>query len=165
MDTCICMDGSLQCLPEIITALLISCACMLNCFSHVWLFATLQIVACQAPLSRRFSRQEYWSGLPCPPPGDLPNPEIEPMSLTSPALIGGFFTIHSTWEALNWLSVQFSSVTQLCPTFFHPMDCSTPVLHHLLELAQTHVHWVSDAIQLSHLLSSPSPPALNLSQH
>ena len=48
------------------------------------------------------------------------------------------------------------------------MDCCTPrfpVLHHLLELAQTHVHWVSDAIQPSHPLSSPSPPALNLSQH
>ena len=66
------------------------------------------------------------------------------------------------------LSSQFSSVTQLCPTFCDPMDCSMPrfPLHHqLLELAQTHVHWVSDVIQLSDPLSSPSPPALNLSQH
>ena len=60
----------------------------------------------------------------------------------------------------------FSSVTQLCPTLCNPMDCSTPsfpVLHQLLfELALTHVHWVGDAIQPSHPLSSPSPPALNL---
>ena len=60
------------------------------------------------------------------------------------------------------------SVTQSCPTLCNPMDCSMPgfpALHHLAELAQTHVHWVSDAIQPSHPLSSPSPPAFNLSQH
>ena len=59
-------------------------------------------------------------------------------------------------------------VTQLCPTFCDPMDCSMPgipVLHHLLKLAQTHIHQVSDAIQPSHPLSSPSPPAFNLSHH
>ena len=64
--------------------------------------------------------------------------------------------------------LQFSSVAQSCPTLCDPMDCSTPafpVLHQLLELAQTHVHRVSDAIQPSHLLSSPSPPAFKLSQH
>ena len=63
---------------------------------------------------------------------------------------------------------QFSSVTQLCLTLCDPMDCSTPgfpVHHQLLELAQTHVHWVGDAIQPSHPLSSPSPPGFNLSQH
>ena len=62
---------------------------------------------------------------------------------------------------------QFSSVAQSCPTLCNPMDCSTPglpVRHQLLESTQTHVHWVGDAIQPSHLLSSPSP-ALNLSQH
>ena len=65
-------------------------------------------------------------------------------------------------------SVQFSSVTQSYLTLFDPMDCSMPglpVLHQLPEPAQTHVHWVSDAIQPSHPLSSPSPPAFNLSQH
>ena len=64
--------------------------------------------------------------------------------------------------------VQFSSVAQLCPTLCDPMDCSTPGLpvhHQLLEFTQTHVHWVSDAIQPSHPLSSPSPPAFNLSPH
>ena len=60
-------------------------ACMLSCFSRIWLFATLWTVACQAPLSMGFSRQEYWSVLPCPPPGDLPDPGIEPASM-SPAL-------------------------------------------------------------------------------
>ena len=62
----------------------------------------------------------------------------------------------------------FSSVTQLCPTLCDPMDCSTPGLpvhHQLLEFTQTHVRWVSDAIQPSHPLSSPSPPTFNLSQH
>ena len=64
-------------------------------------------------------------------------------------------------------NVQFSSFAQLCPTLCNCMDCSTPgfpVQHQLPKLAQTHVHQVSDAIQLSHLLSSPSP-TFNLSQH
>ena len=72
---------------------------LLSCFSHVRLFATPWTVACQAPLSMGFSRQEYWSGLPCPPPGDLPDPGIEPESLSSPALEGGFFIISVTWAA------------------------------------------------------------------
>ena len=62
----------------------------------------------------------------------------------------------------------FSSVTQSCPTLWDPMDCNTPgfpVLHQLVELAQTHIHRVSDAIQPSHPLSSPSPPAFKVSQH
>ena len=65
-------------------------------------------------------------------------------------------------------SVQFSSVAQLCPTLCDPMNRSTPGLpvhHQLPESTQTHVHRVNDAIQPSHPLSSPSPPALNLSQH
>ena len=57
-------------------------------------------VACQAPLATGFSRQEYWRGSPWPPPGDLPDPGIEPASLTSPASAGGFFTTRATWEAL-----------------------------------------------------------------
>ena len=54
---------------------------------------------CQAPWPKGFSRQEYWSGLPCPPPGNLPDPGIEPASLKSPELAGGFFTTSATWEA------------------------------------------------------------------
>ena len=72
------------------------CACVL---SHVWLFVTPWTVALQAPLSMGFSRQEYWSGLPRSPPGDLPNPGIKPASLTFLALAGRFFTTSTTWEA------------------------------------------------------------------
>ena len=75
-----------------------------GCFlplSQVRLFGTPWTVACQAPLSMGFSRQEYWSGLQFPPPGDLPNLGIEPASLESPALAGRFFTTSTTWEALR----------------------------------------------------------------
>ena len=75
-----------------------------------------------------------------------------------------------TWSKLVTLiwKHQFSSVTQSCPTLCGPMNHSMPGLpvhHQLPESTQTHVHWVSDAIQPSHPLSSPSPPALILSQH
>ena len=73
--------------------------CVLSCLSHVQLCATLWTVPCQDPLSMGFSRQEYCSGLPCPAPGDLFDPGIEPTSLVSPALAGGFFTTSATWEA------------------------------------------------------------------
>ena len=85
-------------------------------------------------LSLGFSRQEYWSGLPFPSP------------------------MHES-EKWKW-------IVQSCPTLNDPMDCSMPgftVLHYLLEFAQTHVHWVDDAIQPSHSLLPPSPPALDLS--
>ena len=65
-------------------------------------------------------------------------------------------------------AIQFSSVSQSCPTLWDPMNCSMsslPVQHQLLESTQTHVHWVGDATQPSHPLLSPSPPALNLAQH
>ena len=75
------------------------CVCTLSRFSCVQLCATLWTIVHQAPLSMGFSRQDYWSGLPCPPPGDLPNPGTEPRVLKSPALTGGFFTTSATWEA------------------------------------------------------------------
>ena len=71
--------------------------------SHVRLFATPWTVAYQAPLSMGFSRQEYWSVLPFPSPGDLPNPGIDPGSLMSPALAGGFVTTSNAWEAQGLL--------------------------------------------------------------
>ena len=78
---------------EIVTSgpIVYACACLLSCFSHVQLFVTLWSVACQAPLSMGFSRQEHWSGLPLPSPGDLPDPGIEPVFLRSSALTVGFF--------------------------------------------------------------------------
>ena len=66
---------------------------------HVRLFAIPWTVDCQAPLSMGLSRQEYWRGLPCPPPGDPPDPGVKPSYLMSLALAGGFFTTRATWEA------------------------------------------------------------------
>ena len=87
-----------------------------------------------------FSRPEYWSGLPYSPPGDLSKPEIEPAPLASPALAGRFFTTSSTCY----------SVAQLCST----------LQPHGLQLAQTHAHWVGDAIQpLSFSVTLCSPPS------
>ena len=85
------------------------CVCVSVCvsirtlsrFHLVQLFVTLWTIARQTPLSMGFSRQEYWSGLPCPSLEDLPNPGIEPTSLKSPALAGGLFTTSATWEAPN----------------------------------------------------------------
>ena len=74
---------------------------LLHC---VRFFVTLWTVALQAPLSMGFSRQEYWSGLPCPPPGDLSDPGIEPTSLMFAASAGRFFTVSATWEAPKQLS-------------------------------------------------------------
>ena len=71
-------------------------ACVLNRFSHTPLFVTSWTVAHQAPLSMGFSRQEYWSALPCPPPGEFPNLGMEPVSLMSPSLAGRFFTTTTT---------------------------------------------------------------------
>ena len=139
----------------------------------------------QALLSMGFSKQEYWSGLPCPPPRDLLDPGIEPKS---PALQADSLPLSHQGSPIPWINknkyiiswnqcwgnkdlkdiYQFCSVAQLCPAICDPMDCSTPGIpehHQLLELAQTHVHQVSDAIQPSHPLLSPFPPAFNLSQH
>ena len=104
-----------------------------------------------------FSRQGYWSGLPFPPAGDLPNPGLRHCRQILYHM--------ATGDAVN---SQFSSVALSCPSLCNPIDCSTsgfPVHHQLPELTQTHIHWVSDAIQPSHPLSSPSPSAFDLSQH
>ena len=74
-------------------------ACVLNHFSRAQFFVTPWTVDHQAPLSMRFSSQEYSSGLPCPSQGLLLDPGIKPASLTSPALAGRFFTTRATWDA------------------------------------------------------------------
>ena len=105
--------------------------------SRVPLFVTPWTVAHQALLSRGFSRQEYWSGLPFPTPGDIP--DLQPESPRSPAVAVGFFT---TMSPGNQLVIQFSSVAQSCPTLCNPMNRSTPGLpvhHQLPEFTQTHV--------------------------
>ena len=251
------------------------------CISHIWLFVNPWTVAHQAPLSMGLSRQEDWSGLPFPSPGDLPDPGIQPRSIalqadslptqlpgksmetshdlwstiklrweaitmlvlhTAPIVSlplitprkGLVFSLHNItysrsltcpkWQFLHWTLPQillergialgcnkpgyqdtcdysvlsefstmlrellgkslinlhgrsininarhlcFSLVAQSHPTLCDLMDCRTPGLpvhHQFPEFTQTHVHRVADAIQPSHPLSSPSPPAPNPSQH
>ena len=99
--------------------------------SGVRLFATPWTVAHQAPLSMGFPRPESWSGWPCPPPGDLPDSGIEPVSLMSPSLSGGIFTTSATWEAQHkllsgyyyayyYLSSKPASLPPLCPAPSYP---------------------------------------------
>ena len=107
-------------------------------------------VACQAPLFMGFSRQEYWSGLPCPPPGDLPDPGTEPLSQASSALADGFFTTSATREiptsiteasaslnSMTWSIAprgkgHWGTVLQLFPSFLASRDTAFPtVLPHL----------------------------------
>ena len=135
--------------------------------SPVRLFATPWTVAHQAPPSMEFSRQEYWSGLPFPSPGDLPNPGIK---LESPASQADTLPSGPPGNPLRRPCLFFSLVQSfsLVRLFCDPMDCSTPgfpVHLQIPDLTQTHVHWVGNAIQSSHHLSSPYPPAFNLSQH
>jgi len=115
------------------------CVCVWRHFSCDQLFVTLWAITHQAPLSMEFSRQEYWSGLPCPPSGDLPDQGIEPTSLMSPALVGrsslplvpsrkpdishSSFLINIYRSALFFL---MCSVAQLCPTLCDPTECSPP---------------------------------------
>ena len=97
-----------------------------------------------------------WSHSPCAPSISRSGEVGE--GIRADAMIGRGFLCLGKWKL----------VTQTCPTLGNPMNCSMPdfpVYQHLPQLAQTHVHWVSDAIQPSHALSSPSPPAFNLSQH
>ena len=140
------------------------CVCV-YALSCVQLLVTPWTAACLVPLSMVLSRQEYSSGFPFPIPGDLPNPGIEPLSLASPALADRFFTTVTPGKSIY---TYIRSVAQSCPTLCDPMSCSTPGLpvhHQLPEFTETHVHHVSDAIQPSHPLSSPSPLAPNPSQH
>ena len=141
--------------------------------SRVQLFATPWTLELDMPQSMEFSRQEYWSGLPFPLSGDLPDPGIEPRS---PTLQADALTSEPPGGECK-LVQPFSSVlshVRLCNT----MDCSMPglLVHHEWELTQTHVHspmgaylnscplsrWCNPAISL---IVIPSPPAFNISQH
>ena len=135
---------------------------MLSCVQP---FATPWTVAHQAPPSMEFSRQEYWSIAI-----SFSRGSSQPRDQTHVSHIAGrLFTTLATREAhYCFNSVQSSSVTQLCLTVYDSMNRSTPGLpvhHQLPEFTQTHVRRVSDAIQPSHPLSSPFPPAPNPSQH
>ena len=132
------------------------CACVL---SHVRLFATPWTVVHQAPLSMKFSKQEYWSGLPFPIPGDLSNLGIEP---ASPALqVSSLPLSHQGSPLIKMNCCCCCSVAESCPTPCNLVNCSTPgfqpftISWSLLKLMSV----VSDAIQPSHPLSLPSHPA------
>ena len=100
------------------------CVCVLSHFSYVQFCATLWTVVYKDPLSMGFSRQEYWSGLPCPPPGDLPSPGIKPVPLTSPALAVAFLTTRTTWEAPG--SAQVTAKPTL-PIFHNDLRVGVPI--------------------------------------
>ena len=129
-----------------------------SCFSHVRLFATPWTVAHQAPLSMAFSRQRYWRGLPCPPPGDLPDPGIEPMSLLSPALAGEFFTTGITWEAPN-RDTAIGSVAQHSDSSRE--DVRIPLGHSLYHIIQS---ILNDALE-PELPTAPNPGSSLLACH
>ena len=80
--------------------------CVLSCFSYVWLYVTIELtpwtIAHKVPLSIGFSKQEYWSGLPFPSPGNLPDSGIKPVSLMSPALTGRYLITSTTWKDPGW---------------------------------------------------------------
>ena len=101
---------------------------LLSCFSRVRLCVTLWTTDHLAPLSMGFSRQEYWSGLLCPPPGSLPNQGIESVSLTSPVLVGRFYHLVPPGKPLIG-SGGGGVVTKLCPTLVTPwtVACQVPL--------------------------------------
>ena len=143
------------------------CVCVCVCvLSHVQLFATLWIIAHQAPLSMGFSRQEYWSRLPFPSTGDLLHPGIKPVSPASPALQADSLSLKPLGHLVRKISsVQFSR--SVVSTLWDHMNRSTPGLpvhHQLLEFTQTHVHRVSDAIQPSVVPFSSCPQSLPASE-
>ena len=109
-------------------------------FSCVQLFLIPWIIVRQAPMSMDFSRQEYWSGLPFSTPRDLPDPEVEPASLMSPALKGRFFTNDATWEAQlskTWINYSFSLLYfQLLPS--DDSSLSTYLNIHVFPLLKTY---------------------------
>ena len=117
-------------------------------------------VARQAPLSMGFSRQEYCRGLPCPPPGDLPNSGIEPMSLASPALAGGFFTMSATWVArITILRVNLTCAStriSKCTVTLKQGSCGAPGQGSLsflnfIKFCTLWLHWVFTACMDSSL--------------
>ena len=104
--------------------------------SNVQLIATLWTIACKASLSMKLSRQEYWSGLPCPPPGNIPNPGTEPMSLTSPLLSGGFFTTSTIWGAQNQLALKVPIPSTLPQVFQLVCLWGDMAIHNFRKLCQ-----------------------------
>ena len=109
--------------PQVLDYVMFTCPLWLRC---VQLFATSRTVALQSPVSMGFPRQEYWSGLPFPTPGDLPKPGIKPVSLVSPALGGWFFTTKPDWLWPSPLVVQLQKPDVAARTAFKDVRALIP---------------------------------------
>ena len=121
---------------------------MPSCFNHVQLFATPWTVAHQAPLSMVLSRQEYWSGLPFPSPGDLPNPKI--ISLMSPALAGGSFPLVPLGiPACTPFMLNFPRQSSKTRSYICFVECKEPFFVFLLSISLAHYFMI--------ILSAPWP--------
>ena len=131
---------------------------MLNQFCHVRLCAILWTIARQAPLSMEFSRQEYWSGLPCPPPGDLPDPEAEPTSLAAPALQANCLPLRHQGSLRLCLLLLFSHVQLFVTPWTATCQASLSLTISQILLKLMFIESVMPS-------NSSSPLAFNLSQH
>ena len=142
-------------------------ACSVASVMSNWkVFVTLWTIDLQASSSLGFLRQGYWSVLPGPPLGNRHKPGIEPVSPVSPELQAHSLALSHQERSPYQNSVQFS--WSVVSDYLRPhglWHARLPCPSHLLELAQTHVHWVDDTIQPSHPLSSPSPSVFHISQH
>ena len=133
-------------------------------FSRVQLFATAWTIALQGPLSMGFSRQEHWSGLPCPPLEDLPDPRVEPASLASRALATRFFTTRTTWEGpqLEVLTASSRGFAFSSPqTFLLPLKLShcsstSPRVNHLQTWESLLIPWIVSCMTHCHSLQQHS---------
>ena len=122
------------------------CCAVPSCFSHVWLFATLWTVGHQALLSMWFSRQEYWSGLSCPSPGDLPDRGIESMSLMSPASAGDIGRFFMPSASHLGSPVEYYSAikkNEIMPFAAIWMDLDITILSEVSRKRKTNIIWLS----------------------
>ena len=128
-------------------------ACLISLFSLVQLFATPWTLAHQTPLSMGFSRQESWGGLPCPPPRDLSNPGVEPMTPVSLALTGRFSTAEPWGKPLVKVAAAVAKSLQSRPTRCDPIDGSPPGSPVPEILQARTLEWVAVSFSLSSVYS------------
>ena len=141
---CICQSQSTQFIPTFYPLVTIGFVFYICCWYDTWLFVTAwTVIACQAPLSIVFSRQEYWSGLPCPPPGDS-----QPRDQNHDSFTG---KVKSE-----------SEVAQSCPTLCGPMDCSLPYsfIHGIFQARV--LEWVAISFSRKLQIELPYDPAIPL---
>ena len=132
LDLCMCTTESLCCNPKLMQHCKPLCVCRLSRFSYVQLFATLWTIAHQAPHSVGFSRQEYFSGFPCPPPGYLPDPGIKPSLL---------HLLHCRWLLYYWGKEETQIIcSQMQNEIFKLKKKSLKIVHRIVT-AMVNSHW------------------------